>query len=119
MGDFSYRSREEVEEWKKRCPIPPLRDPITKDAGDNGQASRLEAVDSEITALVAEAVKFAENSPWPEPKSATEHVYAAPNKTSPAPPAAGREISFLKATHEALAAEMAQNPTIFVLGEGI
>ena len=26
MGDFSYRTREEVEDWKKRCPIERLRD---------------------------------------------------------------------------------------------
>src|SRR2546422_8333510 len=30
-----------------------------------------------------------------------------------------RELTFMKATHEALAAEMARNPRIFVLGEGI
>src|ERR1700704_5826251 len=30
-----------------------------------------------------------------------------------------RELSFMKATLEALSEEMAKNPTIFVLGEGI
>src|SRR5438270_1880362 len=30
-----------------------------------------------------------------------------------------RELTFMKATHEALAEEMARNPSIFVLGEGI
>src|SRR5215813_8401826 len=30
-----------------------------------------------------------------------------------------REITYMKATHEALSEEMAKNPTIFVLGEGI
>jgi 2-oxoisovalerate dehydrogenase E1 component len=30
-----------------------------------------------------------------------------------------RELSFMKATHEALAEEMAKNPRIFVMGEGI
>jgi 2-oxoisovalerate dehydrogenase E1 component len=119
MGDFGYRTREEVEEWKTRCPIRRLRDRIAQDAGKNGLASKLEAIDSEITALVAEAMKFAENSPWPDPQTATEHVYVTPKKPPPAPPAATREISYMKATHEALAAEMAQNPTIFVLGEGI
>ena len=30
-----------------------------------------------------------------------------------------REITFMKATHEALAEEMAKNPRLFVMGEGI
>jgi 2-oxoisovalerate dehydrogenase E1 component len=35
------------------------------------------------------------------------------------PKAAGRELTFMQATLEALSAEMASNPRIFVLGEGI
>src|SRR5262249_15204351 len=73
---------------------------------------------------------FAEGSPWPDPKTATSRVYdeaSAPSPPTP-PPQRGegsevrtgvREITFLKATHEALAAEMARNSAIFVLGEGV
>ena len=32
MGDFGYRSREEVEEWKTRCPIRRLRQKLTQNA---------------------------------------------------------------------------------------
>src|SRR5205823_547092 len=55
-----------------------------------------------------------------EPATATEHVYAecSPRHSS-TPPAATRELTYMQATHEALAAEMARNPAIFVLGEGI
>src|SRR5207302_1163031 len=67
--------------------------------------------------------RFAEDSPWPDPNTATAHVYEEPTQDRPAagppPRTATREITFLKATHEALAQEMARNPTIFVLGEGI
>jgi 2-oxoisovalerate dehydrogenase E1 component len=119
MGDFSYRTREEVEGWKTRCPIRRLRDQIAKDAGKNGRAAELDAIDGEVTALVAEAVQYAENSGWPEPSTATAHVFAEPRERPAPPPAAAREISYMKATHEALAEEMARNPTIFVLGEGI
>jgi 2-oxoisovalerate dehydrogenase E1 component len=119
MGDFTYRTREEVEEWKTRCPIRRLRDQIAKDAGKNGRPAELDAIDAEVAALVAEAVQFAENSAWPEPSTATAHVFAEPRERPAPPPAATREISYMKATHEALAEEMARNPTIFVLGEGI
>jgi 2-oxoisovalerate dehydrogenase E1 component len=133
MGDFGYRSREEVEEWKTRCPIRRLRQKVTQSNGgvwkeENGQAGDIEAafdaVEAEVAALVAEAVQFAEKSSWPRPETATSHVYAVPRGQeasatgAPLPPAT-RQITFMKATHEALAEEMANNPTIFVLGEGI
>jgi 2-oxoisovalerate dehydrogenase E1 component len=121
MGDFTYRSRADVEQWKTRCPIRGLRQRLLE-TGGNGQAAAadLDAIDAEVARLVAEAHQFAESSPWPEPQTATTHVYAeaAPERPA-APPAAGREVTFLKATHEALAEAMARDPTIFVLGEGI
>src|SRR5437879_6064235 len=43
MGDFSYRTREEVEEWKTRCPILRLRQLLLSDADANPAA--LEAID--------------------------------------------------------------------------
>ncbi len=119
MGDFTYRTREEVEEWKTRCPLRRVRDRLTQEASENGQASRLTAIDAEVAALVAEAVQFAEGSPWPEPQTATDHVYAVPRDEPVPPPAGNREISYMKATHEALAGAMARDPRIFVLGEGI
>src|SRR5213078_81426 len=63
------------------------------------------------------------DSPWPDPNTATAHVYEESIQDRPAagppPRTATREITFLKATHEVLAQEMARNSTIFVLGEGI
>jgi 2-oxoisovalerate dehydrogenase E1 component len=123
MGDFTYRSREEVEEWKQRCPIQRLRPRLLATA--IGRAAEvtaaLDAIDAEVAQLVAEAHQFAEASPWPDPATATTHVYDESPREKPAapPPAGTREITFMKATHEALAAEMAANPAIFVLGEGI
>src|SRR5262249_51878354 len=77
MGDFTYRSREEVEEWKTRCPIRRFRQRLQGEG--NGQArpdltAALDAVDAEVARLVAEARRFAEDGPWPDPTTATEHV---------------------------------------------
>ena len=56
--------------------------------------------------------------------TATQHVYAessAPRarSTQPAPTCTRRRSTFTKATLEALSEEMARNPRIFVMGEGI
>ncbi len=126
MGDFTYRTREEVEEWKSRCPIARLRDYATRELGI--AASEFEAIDAEIRSAVQEGRAFAEESPWPIPSKATRFVYSELTE-SPAttdskhsddvPESAQRHITFTQATHEVLAAEMARNPDIFVMGEGI
>src|SRR5262249_13947086 len=61
-------------------------------------------------------------SPWPDPATATTHVFAEPTVAAsprPAKSAPSRELTFVQATLEVLGDEMARNPLIFVLGEGI
>ena len=129
MGDFGYRTREEVEEWKRRCPIALLRQHLVNEFGISEQ--QISEIESEVAALVAESRKFAEGSPLPEAATAATNVFA-PEKRTPArtvwkradqeSQSKGdpvREITFTQATHEALSEEMAANPTIFVMGEGI
>jgi 2-oxoisovalerate dehydrogenase E1 component len=133
MGDFTYRTREEVEQWKTRCPITRLRQYLL----NNSLASEdeLAANEAVMIAEVEQASRCAEASDWPNPVTATAHVYAeldaaispraalSPKQGEGAfpPPASGqrREITYMQATLEALSFEMANNPRIFVLGEGI
>ncbi len=119
MGDFSYRSREDVEAWKERCPIKRLREKASRELGVGN--AEWEAIDAEVAAVVAEAQRFAEASPWPEPATATEHVYAAATTTAKTAPldAPLPTVSYMQATHDALSAEMAHNSNIFVMGEGV
>jgi 2-oxoisovalerate dehydrogenase E1 component len=120
MGDFSYRSREEVEQWKARCPIVRLRRSLLAD--EIAEADELDAQDRDIAATVEAAHEFSEASPYPDPATATRHIYAAPAKrenSETGRPEAGRELSFMKATLEGLSEEMAKNSAIFLLGEGI
>lgn len=123
MGDFTYRTREEVEQWKQRCPIESLRHRMLTEF--DIAESQIDAIETEVATLVAEARQFAESSPLPDASTATEHVYspvrAVAQRGEPLRDQATetREISFSQATHEALAEEMAVNPRIFVMGEGI
>jgi 2-oxoisovalerate dehydrogenase E1 component len=118
MGDYSYRTREDVAAWRERCPIKRLhRDLIDKGIATDAE---LNAAVAEIQAQVAAAEKTAERAPLPEAASATEHVYCSTRALVPtAPPAGGREISSVAGTVEALDAAMARDGGIFVLGEGI
>lgn len=118
MEDFTYRSREEVEQWKTRCPIQQLRRFLLDEGIDEAELARLE---EEIRHTVDEAQAFAEASAFPDPTSASTHVYceAVSKRAAEAPPPATRELTFMQATLEALTEAMARDPGIFVMGEGI
>jgi pyruvate dehydrogenase E1 component alpha subunit len=68
-----YRSKDEVEEYKRRDPVEVVKGTLIK----NGWASdkELEALDTKILAIVEESVKFAEESPYPDPSEALTDVY--------------------------------------------
>src|SRR5437899_3866465 len=118
MGDFGYRTREDVETWKERCPILRLRERLLADG--LATDADLNDIDSEIEREVDGAYRRAEASPWPDPADASTYVYAEPRTPPPAPvPETGRQVTWMQATLEALSAEMEANPRIFVLGEGI
>ena len=67
-----YRTKDEVEEQKKRDPISQLTAKLKED-GALEQAG-LDALDAEVRAEVEEAVKFADESPDPEPAELFTHV---------------------------------------------
>lgn len=122
MGDFGYRTREDVNAWKARCPIQRLRQRAV--AEGIAEESEFAQIDADIQALVQQSQQTAEMSPFPDPATAATHVYAeTPDKISPVqnvcPASATREITWMKATLEGLAEEMARDPLIFVWGEGI
>jgi len=70
----TYRPKEEVEEWLKKDPISRFRARLL----ETGILTEEEAnrIEQEVFAAVEEAVKFALESPYPEPKEALEDVYA-------------------------------------------
>ncbi|GEN33446.1 thiamine pyrophosphate-dependent dehydrogenase E1 component subunit alpha [Aneurinibacillus danicus] len=72
--DRSYRSREEVEEAKKKDPI--LRFSVyLREVGLLTEEKEKE-LNEQAAREVDEATEYAENAPYPEPESALNHVYA-------------------------------------------
>jgi pyruvate dehydrogenase E1 component alpha subunit len=75
----TYRSKEEVEEKKKRDdPIILLRDRLFE--ADLLTQEELEAIDEEVREEVEEAVRFADESPFPSEEELYTHVYAEINE---------------------------------------
>jgi 2-oxoisovalerate dehydrogenase E1 component alpha subunit len=72
--DRSYRSREEVEEWKDRDPIQRFR-AVLEDAGLLAVEMH-EQIEADIKAEVEAAVKFCEAAPYPDAGEGLYPVYA-------------------------------------------
>jgi 2-oxoisovalerate dehydrogenase E1 component len=75
MRDGGYRTQEEIDDWKTRDPIAALGARLIA----NGTASEpeLTSVETEIVELVANALKIATESPYPEPETATKFIYSS------------------------------------------
>jgi pyruvate dehydrogenase E1 component alpha subunit len=74
----TYRTRDEVEQEKRRDPLEVLLQ-HAKAAGAELPASELERVEAEVVGEVEAAVRFAEESPDPDPETIWQDVYASPD----------------------------------------
>lgn len=78
MSDpMKYRTKEEVEEYKAKDPIEQVLATIRKNKYLTEK--EIEAIDLKVDEIVAESVKFAEDSPYPDPSELYDDIYAEPN----------------------------------------
>jgi len=74
VGDpMVYRKEGDLEEWMKKDPIPKLEKSLFKNGILNNDSKQ--KIIEEIDQTIVDAEEFAENSPYPEPEEALEHVY--------------------------------------------
>jgi len=71
--DRGYRTKEEVEEWMKRCPISLLTAKLIKENVLN--ASQAESMKQQWKSKADEAYASALKAPWPDVATLEEHVY--------------------------------------------
>jgi pyruvate dehydrogenase E1 component alpha subunit len=69
-----YRERSEVAEWRTKDPIPRFRNYLVEN--EKASQAELDAIDAEIKQEMADAVKFALESPAPDPATALDYIYA-------------------------------------------
>jgi 2-oxoisovalerate dehydrogenase E1 component len=118
--DKLYRTREEVELWRKKDPIPQFRQYLVEQrALDAAAEERLEA---EVTDLISRAATTAESAP--DPTDATSHVYAKPIVPSIAvetmePAPTGEEINMITSVNRTLHYAMGRDPQTVIFGEDV
>ena len=71
--DRTYRSREEVEEWKKKDPI--LRMQQYLQSIDLLNNAKMQEYETRAKQIVDDATEFAKNAPYPAPEKALENVW--------------------------------------------
>jgi TPP-dependent pyruvate/acetoin dehydrogenase alpha subunit len=69
-----YRSEQEFEEWKARCPVARLKQRLLQ----RGLATQqdLDGVEATLADEIEAAVVFAKSSPFPDPQLLGDHLYA-------------------------------------------
>jgi TPP-dependent pyruvate/acetoin dehydrogenase alpha subunit len=68
-----YRTREEVQEWKQRCPLKTLQARLL----DSGVVApeAFNRIEDEVRQWLDDAVQFAKQSPEPSPATVRDHVF--------------------------------------------
>ncbi len=75
MGDQrAYRTQDEIHKWQAEDPIGKFEDYLLKQKVPPGE---IDQVDDEVKQVIAEAVEFAEASPFPDNDAIYEDIYAS------------------------------------------
>ncbi len=118
--DTLYRTREEVERWRRKDPLSQLKvylieQRLLSDADD-------ERMEAEAAAQVRQAVETADATP--DPTDAFSNVYLNPYvpgepATSPEPKVVGEEVNLITAINRSLHEVMAAHDDTVVFGEDV
>jgi 2-oxoisovalerate dehydrogenase E1 component len=114
----AYRTREEVESWKSRCPIKRMGERLIAEGlitKKDYEQMQMEAGDT-----VEQALHFALGSPEPDPSTLRTDVFTNDTPLPPnPPPGKTRSISGSAAINLALAEEMRRDNSVVLLGEDV
>jgi pyruvate/2-oxoglutarate/acetoin dehydrogenase E1 component len=113
-----YRTADEVAEWKKKDPLPRFRRHLLAEGCATG--AELDEIEAAARAEVEAAIRYAEESPLPEPETVTQDVYfPQPPETVPPATSPTREMTFAEAINAAYREEMRRDERVVALGESI
>jgi 2-oxoisovalerate dehydrogenase E1 component len=111
------RSAGEIEEWKRNDPVARMKERLLADGvlSESAEAQ----LDKEIRAEIEEAIRFADESPFPDSSEMTKGVYGPKLSSEEHIPEATTKMSIGKALNQALREEMLRDEAVFMIGEDI
>jgi pyruvate dehydrogenase E1 component alpha subunit len=72
-GKGAYRTKEEIDQWLKRCPINGFKKRLTEEKILTEEIEK--AIEARVKIAIEEAVRFAIESPFPSPEEATKDIF--------------------------------------------
>lgn len=72
---YTYRTKEEIQGWMKRCPLDRFKKVLLKEGVKESEFERME---TDVQRELEAAIRFAEESPFPQPQDALQDLYAEP-----------------------------------------
>jgi 2-oxoisovalerate dehydrogenase E1 component len=119
-NDALYRSRDEVERWRKKDPVARLAQYLIETRLLT--EAREKEIDAEVVDLLARAVEEAEAAPNPD--QPLSHVYArviepGPASTEPEPAAHGETVNLITAINRTLHEIFEQHPDTVLFGQDV
>ncbi len=117
----TYRTWEELEDWKQRGPIDKLKKQLLEEF-KLATEKEIEEIEARVDQQISEAIDFARNSPMPDTATVHDHVLANPiNPELPTTPDNVPTVQkgWLEAVMDGIAEEFKHNPNIIYFGEGI
>jgi 2-oxoisovalerate dehydrogenase E1 component len=114
-----YREKSEVEQWKKRDPIPAFA-ALCRERGLLAPAD-LDRIESDVASEIAAAVAFAEAGTWEPVEDLARFVCSAEQPSVSTLPPTGRTVrtTYREAIRAALREALARDPRVFLMGEDV
>lgn len=109
----SYRSSEELDEWKQHDPLSIMRAHLSGQGVDDATLSALE---KEVADGIETDIEQARKDPYPEPESLYDHVYAPRPELGEPEAEEGKTFKTMHAIKEALQYEMTRDKGVFLAG---
>jgi len=111
------RSEEEIKEWMKRDPLERFKKRLLE---KEIPVEELNKIVEEVREEIEDAVRFAEESPFPEPNEALMDVYGSEEPLrEPEQRKEWKELTMGEALNEALREEMEKDENVIIMGEDI
>ncbi len=116
---MKYRSADDIEKEKSRCPIAKMRAYLVKEG--IATKAEIEKIDKELKAAVDKASEWAETQADCSPADALAHNYinSDPSAGVTEGAADGEEAYLVDALNHALDEEMARNPNMYIFGQDV
>jgi pyruvate dehydrogenase E1 component beta subunit/2-oxoisovalerate dehydrogenase E1 component len=114
-----YRDKKEVEEWKKRDPIPAFA-ALCRERALLTEAD-IEQIESDVASEIERAIAFAEAGTWEPVEDLARFVCSEERPPVAVRPPAGRTVrtTYREAIRSALREALAGDPRVFLMGEDV